>query len=151
MEEKKTLPKESSEDVAKAFNKQNDSKLIDSLGPVEKATIAKAEDKQKQEAENILSYIVRLLSTGTLEVRIKTPCRKGKDPLRNLFAVGRLTSVMSNFHQQKIKVTVSYSEGKYIKINGKRTLVPLFDTMYIDNIEPIRIVEDKSKSDSKIN
>ena len=149
MEEKKTLPKESSEDVAKAFNKQNDSKLIDSLGPVEKATIAKAEDKQKQEAENVLSYIVRLLSTGTLEVRVKNPCRRGKDLMRNPYAVGRLTSIISSFHQQKIKVTVSYSEGKFIKINGKRTLVPLSDTMYINNIEPIRIVKDKSKIDSK--
>ena len=138
------LPKENAEDVAKVFNEKSKTQSLSDYRTNQKI-------EQKQEAENVLAYIVRLLSTGTLEVRIKTPCRKGKDPLRNPFAVGRLTSVISNFHQQKIKVTVSYSEGKFIKINGKRTLVPLFDTMYIDNIEPIRIVEDKSKSDSKIN
>lgn len=120
--------KESRSDVAKAFSKSKEEPK-----PSQKSI-------DKKEAQDVIAYIVNVLSSGSIEVRVKNPCRK-----TNYAKIARIVSIHTNFHLREIKVTIAYGQGKQIFIKGKKEFVPFTDTTYLSNLEILRIVQDKPK------
>ena len=104
--------------------------------------LSKEQREQANEAKELLSNIVNILSSGLIEVYIKTPRRKADWAHR-----GFITSIGTSFHVRKIRITVAYTEGVNVKLNGKKVFVPYTDMYNLEELNIIRILNPPTKKE----